>query len=101
MIRYHLFLVLVSYKIQKCLLVKKNFARNYFVFKNEFQGHLPSYNAVTTPTAPGPVVGGFPMRGKDPGLPGTPGVPEPAPQYHVVTNTEENPYEMADENIVS
>merc|ERR1712227_1044378 len=62
-------------------------------------GHLPSYNAVTTPSAPGPVVGGFPMRGKDPGLPGTPGVPEPAPQYHVVTKTEENPYEMADENI--
>ena len=72
-----------------------------FVCLNKFQGHLPSYNAVTTPTAPGPVVGGFPMRGKDPGLPGTPGVPEPAPQYHVVTKTEENPYEMADENIVS
>lgn len=35
---------------------------------------LPSYNSATTP-------GAFPMRGKDPGTPGTPGVAEPSPGY--------------------
>merc|ERR1711908_188866 len=36
-------------------------------------GPLPSYNSAT--------VGSYPMRGKEAGTPGTPGIPEPSPGY--------------------
>ena len=56
----------------------------------------------TTPLGPDSSVGTFPMRGKSPGDPGTPGVPDPTPKYSVLThNDQENVYDLADENIVS
>jgi len=59
-------------------------------------GPLPSYNSAT--------VGAFPMRGKDSGSPGTPGVPEPSPGYDSAVNQpqdkgDEPIYELADEPI--
>lgn len=44
------------------------------------ESHLPSYNSAT--------IGTFPMRSKEAGSPGTPGVPEPSPSYPAATNNQ-------------
>ena len=46
------------------------------------------------------------MRGKSPGEPGAPGIPDPSPKYNVITShppnhPTENVYELDDEQIVS
>ena len=43
------------------------------------------------------------MRGKQPGAPGTPGVPEPSPSYPPANNAQggDHIYELEDEPIVS
>jgi len=57
--------------------------------------HLPSYDSAT--------IGTFAMRGKQPGAPGTPGVPEPSPSYPPANNAQggDHIYELEDEPIVS